>query len=84
MEKTGWCEWLQCPDFVDKKCVNTLDYVNPRTGERMCYRNSSAIPREEWLANQEDSADVCVCTEAGCNCTAKGTLRGLCMYKHDG
>lgn len=34
--------------------------------------------------NHKDSADLCACNEEGCNCSFKGTLRGLCAIKHDG
>jgi hypothetical protein len=42
------CELIQCPYYIEKKCTEPFDYVNKDTGEDMCSRNSSAIPREEY------------------------------------
>lgn len=68
------------------------------TGERATYRKGSSdyhtLRYVNWLedlltyrksmAQQKDAADLCTCNEQGCNCSFKGTMRNLCMFKHDG
>ena len=38
---------------------------------------------ERRYPQQEDSSAMCVCDEPECNCSHRGTIKGLCMFKHD-
>lgn len=39
----------------------------------------------EWKEVQpEDSADICLCDEQGCNCSYVGVMKGHCMFKDNG
>jgi hypothetical protein len=42
------CEIIHCPDFINGKCTNSLDYVNFENGIDICPRHDNAIPREEY------------------------------------
>lgn len=42
------CELIKCKWYVDGICTEPNDYVNKDTGEDMCSRNGSAIPREDY------------------------------------
>ena len=47
------CEYIKCPDWFNGVCNSTADYVNKATGENMCCRNDSAIPRYQYLEISE-------------------------------
>ena len=42
------CEVIKCSDYREGMCWNVLEYVNAETGENMCPKNGSAIPREDY------------------------------------
>ena len=50
------CEILKCPFYIDGKCTDE-NYVDKRTGEEMCSKNSNAVPREEFEDWDEEAKD---------------------------
>lgn len=53
MESMSGCDLVSCQWYVNGKCASVDDFVNPETGEDMCYRNIVAVPREEYEARSK-------------------------------